>query len=171
MLVLVYLHGMMLATRSGICLLCLLRWQFNYHRPLSRRLDRCDRVIPNESRVFQSCAFIFSPSCNLHCDVTMQITLITRKFRNVEHNLHCDVVHITTKWVSSLTLDCNGVFAIKAYWLWVYQFYRAELLMRDVALDTSLIFHFHCCRQIIIILQCLLTNSQVFHFHVYDSRD
>ena len=26
--------------------------------------------------------------------------------------LHCDVLHITTKWVSSLTLDCNGVFAI-----------------------------------------------------------
>ena len=40
---------------------------------------------------------------------------ITRKFRNVERNLHCDVVHITTKWVSSLTLDCNGVFVIKAY--------------------------------------------------------
>ena len=29
--------------------------------------------------------------------------------------MHCDVVHITTLWVSSLTLDCNGVFAIKAY--------------------------------------------------------
>ena len=25
------------------------------------------------------------------------------------------LVHITTVWVSSLTLDCNGVFAIKAY--------------------------------------------------------
>ena len=47
--------------------------------------------------------------------VTMQITFFTRKFRNRERNLHCDVVHITTKWVSSLTLDCNGVFAIKAY--------------------------------------------------------
>ena len=46
--------------------------------------------------------------------VTMQITFLTRKFRNGERNLHCDVVHITTKWVSSLTLDCNGVFAIKA---------------------------------------------------------
>ena len=46
---------------------------------------------------------------------TMQITFLTRKFRNGERNLHCDVVHITTKWVSSLTLDCNGVFAIKAY--------------------------------------------------------
>ena len=32
-----------------------------------------------------------------------------------ERYFHCDVVHITTKWVSSLTLDCNGVYAIKAY--------------------------------------------------------
>ena len=47
--------------------------------------------------------------------VTMQITFLTRKFRNWERNLHCDVVHITTKWVSSLALDCNGVFAINAY--------------------------------------------------------
>ena len=47
--------------------------------------------------------------------VTMQITFPTRKFRNGERNFHCDVVHITTKWVSSLTPDCNGVFAIKAY--------------------------------------------------------
>ena len=46
---------------------------------------------------------------------TMQITFLTRNFRNGERNLHCDVVHITTKWVSSLTLDRNGVFAIKAY--------------------------------------------------------
>ena len=48
--------------------------------------------------------------------VTMQITFFTRKFRNGQHNLHCDVVHITTKlWVYRLTLDCNGVFTIKAY--------------------------------------------------------
>ena len=46
--------------------------------------------------------------------VTMQITFLMCKFRNVEHNLHCDVVHITTVWVSSLTLDCKGVLAIKA---------------------------------------------------------
>ena len=45
----------------------------------------------------------------------MQITFVTRKFRHVQRNLHCDVVHITTKWVVCLTLDCNGVFAIKAY--------------------------------------------------------
>ena len=76
------------------------------HRPLSRRLDRCDRVIQNESR--------YPFGGNVHY-VTMQIMYLTRKFRNGERNLHCDVVHITTKWVSSLTLDCNGVFAIKAY--------------------------------------------------------
>ena len=45
--------------------------------------------------------------------VTIQITFLTRKLRNVERNLHCDVVHIITVWVASLTLDCNGVFAIK----------------------------------------------------------
>ena len=77
-----------------------------FNRPLSRRLDRCDRVIQNESR---------DPFGGNVYYVTMQITFLTRKFRNKERNLHCDVVHITTKWVSSLTLDCNGVFAIKAY--------------------------------------------------------
>ena len=76
------------------------------NRPLSRRLDRCDRVIQNESR---------DPFGGNVCYITMQIAFLTRKFRNGERNLHCDVVHITTKWVSSLTLDCNGVFAIKAY--------------------------------------------------------
>ena len=77
-----------------------------YYRPLSRRLDRCDRVIQNESR---------DPFGGNVYYVTMQMTFFTRKFRNGERNLHCDVVHITTKWVSSLTLDCNGVFAIKTY--------------------------------------------------------
>ena len=80
--------------------------QIHGYRPLSRRLDRCDRVIQNESR---------DPFGGNVYYVTMQIAFLTRKFRNGERNLHCDIVHITTKWVSSLTLDCNGVFAIKAY--------------------------------------------------------
>ena len=81
----------------------LLRHPVRY-MPLSRRLDRCDRMIQNESR---------GPNGgNVHY-VAMQITFLTCKFRNVERNLHCDVVHVTTVWVSSLTLDCNGVFAIK----------------------------------------------------------
>ena len=76
-------------------------WEANSsHRPLSRRLDRCDRVIQNDSR---------DPFGGNVYYVTMQITFLTRKFRNGERNLHCDVVHLTT------TPDCNGVFAIKAY--------------------------------------------------------
>ena len=88
------------------------------HRPLSRRLDRCDRVIQNESR---------DPFGGNVYYVTMQITFLTRKFRNGERNLHCDVVHITTKWVSTLTLDCNGVFAIKAYCGFPYMLCRRTL--------------------------------------------
>ena len=71
------------------------------YRPLSRRLDRCNRMIQNESMD------PFGGRPNVYY-VTMQITLLTRNFRNVERNLHCDVVHISTEWVSSLTLDCNG---------------------------------------------------------------
>ena len=67
---------------------------------------RCDGMIQNESR---------DPNGGNVYYVTMQITFLSRKFRNGERNLHCHVVHITTVWVSSLTLDCNGVFAIKAY--------------------------------------------------------
>ena len=80
-----------------------------FNRPLSRRLDRCDRVIQNESRDQFGGKVYY---------VTMQITFLTRKFRNGERNLHCDIVHITTKWVSSLTLDCNGVFAKRPIEVW-----------------------------------------------------
>ena len=45
----------------------------------------------------------------------MRITFVTRKFGNVERNSHCDVLHITPVRVARLFLDCNGVFAIKAY--------------------------------------------------------
>ena len=43
--------------------------------------------------------------------VTMQITFLTRKFRNVERNLHCDVVHITTVWVSIASLSIAMAFS------------------------------------------------------------
>ena len=46
----------------------------------------------------------------------MKTTFVTPKFRNVERNVHCDVLHITPDRVTRLALDCNGVFAIKAYW-------------------------------------------------------
>ena len=68
------------------------------YRPLSRRLDRCNRMIQNESR---------DPFGGNVYYVTMPITFLTHKFRNSERNLHCDVVHITTEWVFSLTLGCN----------------------------------------------------------------
>ena len=45
----------------------------------------------------------------------MRITFVTRKFGNVERNSHCDVLHIAPIRVARLFLDCNGVFAIKAY--------------------------------------------------------
>ena len=45
----------------------------------------------------------------------MRITFVTRKFGNVERNSHCDVLHITPVRVARLVLDCNDVFAIKAY--------------------------------------------------------
>ena len=47
--------------------------------------------------------------------VTMRITFVTRTFGNVERNSHCDVLNITPVRVARLVLDCNGVFAIKAY--------------------------------------------------------
>ena len=77
-----------------------------FPRPISRCLDRCDHVVQNEFR---------DPNGVNVYYVTMQITFLTRKFRNVERNLHCDIVRFATVWVSSLTLDCNGTFAIKAY--------------------------------------------------------
>ena len=45
----------------------------------------------------------------------MRITFVTRKFGNVERNSHCDILHIAPVRVARLFLDCNGVFAIKAY--------------------------------------------------------
>ena len=77
-----------------------------YYRPLSRRLDRCDRVIQDEPGD--------SNGGNVKY-VTMRITFVMRKFGNVERNSHCDVLQIIPVRVARLVLDGNGVFAIKAY--------------------------------------------------------
>ena len=66
-----------------------------YNRPLSRRLDRCDRVIQDESPIMCKTS---------QCE-----------FGNVERNSHCDVLHFTPVRVARLFLGCNGVFAINAY--------------------------------------------------------
>ena len=34
--------------------------------------------------------------------VTMQMTFLIPEFARKERNLHCDVVHVTTKWVSRM---------------------------------------------------------------------
>ena len=44
--------------------------------------------------------------------VTMQITFPIPEFPRKERNLHCDVVHVTTKWVSRLVLD-HAIAAIQ----------------------------------------------------------
>ncbi len=44
--------------------------------------------------------------------VTMQITFPIPEFARKERNLHCDVVHVTTKWVSRLVLD-HAIAAIQ----------------------------------------------------------
>ena len=80
-----------------------------YHRPLSRRLDRCDRVIHNESgdpNGGNMCSF--SGATCTSSDVTMQITFLTRKSALIYRR---DL----RQRVASLTLNCNGVLAIRAY--------------------------------------------------------
>ncbi len=44
--------------------------------------------------------------------VTMQILFHIPEFVRKEHHLHCDVVHITTAWVSRLVLD-DAIAAIQ----------------------------------------------------------
>ena len=44
--------------------------------------------------------------------VTMQIAFPIPEFARKERNLHCDVVHLTTKWVSRLVLD-DAIAAIQ----------------------------------------------------------
>ena len=44
--------------------------------------------------------------------VTMQITFHIPEFARKERNLHCDVVRITTVWVSRLVLD-HAIAAIQ----------------------------------------------------------
>ena len=44
--------------------------------------------------------------------VTMQITFPIPEFARKERNLHCDVVDVTTKWVSRLVLD-HAIAAIQ----------------------------------------------------------
>ena len=73
------------------------------YRPLSRRLDRCDRMIQNEYR---------DPNGGSVYYVTMQITFHIPEFALTERNLHCDVVHNTIVRISRLVLD-HAIAAIQ----------------------------------------------------------
>ena len=44
--------------------------------------------------------------------VTMQITFPIPEFARNERTLHCDIVHVTTKWVTRLVLD-HAIAAIQ----------------------------------------------------------
>ena len=79
------------------------------HRPLSRRLDRCDRVIHNESsdpNGGNMCRFQGRRVRRVY--VTMQVTFLTRKSALIYRRG-------LRQRVASLTLNCNGDFAIRAY--------------------------------------------------------
>ena len=57
--------------------------------------------------------------CNVYY-VTMQITFPIPEFARKELNLHCAVIHVTTKWVSRLVRTGSRIrsdpdIAIKAY--------------------------------------------------------
>ena len=82
------------------------------YRPLSRRLDRCDRVIQKESGDPNGgnnlLCVRFHGRRVRHVYVTMQITFLARKSALIyRRGLRQRVV--------SLTIDCNGVFTIRAY--------------------------------------------------------
>ena len=49
------------------------------------------------------------------------MTFVTRKFRNVERNVHCDVLHITPGRVARLFLDCKLRFRDKGLYrdVWI----------------------------------------------------
>ena len=74
-------------------------------RPLSRRLNRCDRMIQNEFRDSNggNMRTFSAVTCTSQC-----------KLRSLRANASLSALIYTFR-VSSLTLDCNGVFAIKSY--------------------------------------------------------
>ena len=87
----------------------------------------------------------------------MRITFVTRKCGNVERNSHCDVLHFTPVRVARLFLDCNGVFAIKAY---VINFRLSKVACVDLALF-FLILHstdrncMYCACRIATYIECI----------------
>ena len=75
------------------------------HRPLSRRLDRCDRMIQNESRYSNggNVRLFTAATCTSQC-----------KLRSLRTHARLSSLLYSFREYS-LALDCNGVFAIKAF--------------------------------------------------------
>ena len=90
------------------------------YRPLSRRLDRCDRVIQKESGDPKAAICVrFQGRWVRHEYFTMHITFLTRKSALIYRRG-------LRQRVASLTLVCNGVFAIRAYGSKCWALHRAE---------------------------------------------
>ena len=84
------------------------------YRPLSRRLDRCDRVIQKESGDPNGGICVrFHGRRVRHVYVTMQITFLARKSALIYRRG-------LRQRVASLTIDCNGVSAIRAYMSYIF---------------------------------------------------
>ena len=76
------------------------------YRPLSRRLDRCDLVIQNESS---------DPSGGNMCSFSRVMRMSQCKLRSFRSRKSGLIYRRGLRQrVASLTLDFNGVFAIKA---------------------------------------------------------
>ena len=81
------------------------------NRPLSRRLDRCDRVIQDE---YGDCNGSRGLMCNMsQCE--LRPFRVNSGMLNVIRIVTYSLLYITPVRVARLVLDCNGVFAIQAY--------------------------------------------------------
>ena len=78
---------------------------YDGNRPLSRRLDRCDRVIHNESG---------DPNGGNMCSFSVA-TCTSRVRHNADYVPYAKIRFDLRQRVASLTLNCNGDFAIRAY--------------------------------------------------------
>ena len=83
---------------------------FTFHRAETER-DYCFMELYRENSIAIESEARYQNVGNVYY-VTMKITFSIPEFAHKERNLHCDVVHITTVWVSKLVLD-HAIAAIK----------------------------------------------------------
>ena len=105
------------------------------YRPLSRRLDRCDRMIQNESKVPSggNVNLFSAATCTSQC----KLRSLRANARLLYRNVSCivtDTSPLKTNthyrlWLASLTIDGNGIFAIKAYNAWRLRDWTADCIL------------------------------------------